>query len=115
MVNDDKPLIRVRENGAMIVYGTPWDGKHHLSSNISVPVFGICFLERSEINRIREMSRAEALPMLIRQTYRPLDPAALDRTLMLIDRMRVRMYLLSCNMERSAAELSFRTMHSSGD
>ena len=37
MVNDDKPLIRVSEAGA-IVYGTPWDGKHHLSSNIAVPL-----------------------------------------------------------------------------
>ena len=27
MVNDDKPLIRLTEDGA-VVYGTPWNGKH---------------------------------------------------------------------------------------
>ena len=34
MVNDDKPLLKIKDN--VTVYGTPWDGKHHLSSNISV-------------------------------------------------------------------------------
>ena len=37
MVNDDKPLIRISENGP-VIYGTPWDGKHRLSNNIGVPL-----------------------------------------------------------------------------
>ena len=45
MVNDDKPLIRIDENGA-VVYGTPWDGKHRLSTNTSVPLKALCVLER---------------------------------------------------------------------
>lgn len=32
MINDDKPLIRMEE-GTFYVYGTPWNGKHHLSVN----------------------------------------------------------------------------------
>ncbi|MBR3644042.1 MAG: hypothetical protein IKN57_11095, partial [Parasporobacterium sp.] len=36
MVNDDKPLIRVTEEES-IIFGTPWNGKHHLSRNIAVP------------------------------------------------------------------------------
>lgn len=51
MVNDDKPLLQVTENG-VIVYGTPWDGKHHLSNNISVPLKAICILTRAEENHI---------------------------------------------------------------
>ena len=35
MINDDKPLVYVNQNDIR-VYGTPWDGKHHLSTNTSV-------------------------------------------------------------------------------
>ena len=44
MVNDDKPLIRVNADGTAVAYGTPWDGKHRLSSNIAVPLRVICIL-----------------------------------------------------------------------
>ena len=109
MVNDDKPLIRVTEEGA-IVYGTPWDGKHRLSSNIAVPLKAICILERAEENHIAAITKSEVLPMLIQQAYRPADPAAMEKTLELIVRLNVRFYRLSCNMEFSAAELSYHTM-----
>lgn len=109
MVNDDKPILQVEKDG-VFVYGTPWDGKHRLSNNIVVPLKAVCILERAEENRIREISRAEAMPMLLQQAYRPADPAALARTLQLIDRMNVKFYRLSCNMDLSAAELSYRTM-----
>ena len=110
MVNDDKPLIRVHADGSATVYGTPWDGKHRLSSNIAVPVRAICILERSPENHIREITKAEALPMLIQQTYRPADPAALAKTLTLLDWLNVKLYRLGCNMDISAAELSYHMM-----
>ena len=110
MVNDDKPLIRIAENGTATIYGTPWDGKHRLSSNISVPLKAICILERASENSIREITKQEAYPMLLQQVYRPADPEALKNTLLLIDRMDVKFYKLYCNMNISAAELSYRTM-----
>ena len=110
MVNDDKPLVKVHENGTATVYGTPWDGKHHLSSNIAVPVRAICILERAPENQIREIAKAEALPVLIQQTYRPADASALAKTLTLLDRMNVKLYRLGCNIDISAAELSYHTM-----
>ena len=110
MVNDDKPLVRVNADGTAVVYGTPWDGKHHLSNKIAVPLRAICILERAEENHIREITKAEALPMLLQQIYRPSDPAALDKTLTLIDRMDVQFYRLGCNMEKEAAEVSYNAM-----
>ncbi len=110
MVNDDKPLLRVHEDGGATVYGTPWDGKHRLSYNIAVPVKAVCILERAADNRIREIRKQEALPMLIQQAYRPADPAALAKTLALIDRLDVKIYRLFCNMDMGAAELSYNTM-----
>ena len=109
MVNDDKPIIRFVD-GAPYVFGTPWDGKHHLSANITVPLKAICILERAKENSIHEITKRDALPMLIQQAYRPADPQALAKTLKLIYRMQARLYRLRCNMEISAAELSYGTM-----
>lgn len=111
VINDDKPLIRVAEDG-ITVYGTPWDGKHHLNTNTCVKLEAVCILERSEENHIRRVSMNEALPMLVKQTYRPLNPEALARTLILIDRLgkNVKLYRLGCNMDISAAKLSYNTM-----
>ena len=57
MINDDKPMIRVDE---MRVYGTPWDGKHHLSRNASAPLKAIVKLERAEENRVAPLAKADA-------------------------------------------------------
>lgn len=111
MVNDDKPLIRV-ENGRAIVYGTPWDGKHRLSTNISLPVKAICILERSEENRIAPVSVMEAMPMLFQQTYRPEEEEPMQKTMALIAEMSmaVKLYRLGCNMEPEAAVVSYEGM-----
>ncbi len=110
MVNDDKPLIRVGEDGRAEVFGTPWNGKHHLGNNMSASVRAICFLERAEENSIVRISRSEALPELIRQTYRPSDPEALGMTLNLIGRMDAGFFRLGCNIDISTAEISYETM-----
>ena len=110
MVNDDKPLIRVREDGTAIIYGTPWDGKHRLSTNIGVPLKAVCILKRGKENSMLAITKAEALPMLIQQAYRPADILSMKKTLELIERWKCKFYRLSCNMELSAAELSYNTM-----
>ncbi len=111
MVNDDKPLIRVNAGGAT-VFGTPWDGKHHLSTNTAVPLKAVCFLSRAKENRIEPAAVTQSFPLLLQQVYRPADPAALEKTLRLIDLLcrSVKLYRLGCNMSIEAAELSYHTM-----
>ena len=111
MVNDDKPLIRIGD-GTAIVYGTPWDGKHRLSSNIAVPLRAICILERAETNAIKSITAREAFPMLVQQIYRPMDTGAMLKTLQLIDRLSgaVTLWRLGCNMEPEAALVSYGAM-----
>ncbi|SDM09673.1 hypothetical protein SAMN04487833_1742 [Sarcina sp. DSM 11001] len=84
------PCNKVCEHGAATVYGTPWDGKHHLGHNIAAPVRAICILEKSKEDRIRAITKTEALPMMIRQTYCPADPKALAKTLSLLVPIGVR-------------------------
>ena len=68
MINDEKPLIRVQDGKAM-VYGSPWDGKHHLSRNASAPLRAILWLSQSAENRLKPMVRADACQVLLRQSY----------------------------------------------
>ncbi|MGN0629851.1 MAG: hypothetical protein ACI4JN_00850 [Ruminococcus sp.] len=111
MVNDDKPLIKVSESG-IIVYGTPWDGKHRLSTNISVPLKAVCVLERSEENHIEKVTADSVYNMLVQQVYRPQNPQKLLKTLQLIDILseNAGLYRLGCNMDISAAELAYNAM-----
>jgi len=111
MVNDDKPLLRITAEG-ILVYGTPWNGKHHLGENICVPLKAICLLERGEENRIREIPPKEALTMLIQQSNRPRNPQWMGKYLELIDAMtrQTSFYRLECNMELSAARLAHEAM-----
>lgn len=112
MVNDDKPLLKVTED-SVIAYGTPWDGKHRLSTNCSVPLKAICILTRSEENHIEEISPGEAYQMLLQQTYRPKNGAFMLQTLELIDRVmkNIRFYRLGCNMSPEAARVAFEGMN----
>ncbi|MBQ6890994.1 MAG: hypothetical protein IJN47_00140, partial [Clostridia bacterium] len=111
MVNDDKPLLQLGADG-VTVFGTPWNGKHRLGENISAPLKAICLLERSPQNRIRSATRAEVLPLLLQQTYRPADPEALSRTLFLVDELsrRVKLFRLGCNMDPEAAQVAYDAM-----
>lgn len=111
MVNDDKPLLQITENG-ILAHGTPWDGKHHLSSNISVPLKSICILTRSDENYIERISRFAAYSMLLQQIYRPHDPLKMKKTLELLDRItdNIVLYKMGCNMDIQAAEVAYNTM-----
>lgn len=111
MVNDDKPLLEITDRGA-VVWGTPWDGKHHLSSNIAVPLRAICILERGDDNHIEIVSAEEALPALWKQIYKSTDPEKLKRTLTLTDSLSklVRQYRLRCTPDMQAACVAFEAM-----
>jgi hypothetical protein len=111
MINDDKPLLRLGADGVRVC-GTPWDGKHHLSTNVEVPLRAICILTRGKDNAIERISRAEAYPYLLAQTYRPQDPGDLARTLTLLDRVAagVRLYRLTCTPSPEAAVVAGNAM-----
>ncbi len=111
MVNDDKPLLRITREGVWVC-GTPWDGKHRLSTNTMVPLKGICILTRGENNVIRRLPAAKALSMMLQQSHRPPKSGDVAKLLELIDRMleKVPVYVLKCNMDPEAALVSYRGM-----
>lgn len=116
MVNDDKPLLRITEEG-VTVFGTPWDGKHRLSNNIAVPLKAICVLNRDKTNHICPVSRKEVYPLLLQQTYRSVEPLKMAKTLQLLDGVirTTNLYALGCNMEREAAVVAYTGINKEDD
>ena len=77
-INDDKPLLKISAQG-VTVYGTPWDGKHHRSTNTSCPLKAVCILTRNTENSIQRIDKKAALPMLCQQSYRPCSPTGAQK------------------------------------
>ena len=111
MVNDDKPLLHIADSG-VIAYGTPYNGKHRLGTNTSVPLKAICILTRAPENHIEPITREQAYTMLLQQFYRPADMLKMAKTLELVDRLAdgVKLYRLGCNMDISAAKVAYEGM-----
>lgn len=111
MVNDDKPFLKITETG-IFACGSPWSGKHGLDANITVPLQGICILERGRENRIGRISPREAMEMLLHQSYCPLDPEKRLRFEQLVGQLaeNTPLWRMQCNMDISAAEVSYETM-----
>ena len=112
IINDDKPALKLMDDGNFYVFGTPWSGKTDQNANACVPLQGICFIERSEENRIRKLNNFEAINKLMWQTIRPLDTQSLDKLLSLFDKLiaQTNMYLMGCTIDNEAVELAYNTM-----
>lgn len=112
MINDDKPMLRIREGGAE-VFGTPWNGKHSLGRNASAPLKAVCKLERAKDNRIERLPKQGAFPLLLAQCYTSKDPAVMARIMELEKHLlnAVDFYTLGCNQLPEAAMAAWRGMN----
>ena len=108
MVNDDKPYLGIGRT-CVTVYGSPWDGKHRLSTNTAAPLKAIAVIERAERNRLERMEPSEAVSALLQQSYRAEE---LDRIFPLVLRLAelVPVYKLRCNMDIEAADVAYEGM-----
>ena len=109
--NDDKPLIKFREDG-IYAYGTPWDGKHHLSTNMKAKLAGICFLHQAKENHIEKATKENAVKHLMNQVYRPRDIMAMSKTLEYVDKIvkEIPIYEMGCNISKEAAAVAYDAM-----
>ena len=105
MINDDKPIIRLID-GKFYAYGTPWNGKHRLSTDTKAPIKAICILERGK------EAPKDALLKILDQTLRPTKKERLEKELDLIGKLlkSVNLYKLWCNVSLDAAKLSYEFM-----
>jgi hypothetical protein len=112
VLNGDKPLLRLEEDGGVTAFGTPWNGKENWGANISAPLRAVCFLERGAENAIRRAPEEEAIARLAQQLYLRGNRACVNLQLALMDGFvrSIPFYVLACNISKEAALLSFGTM-----
>ena len=65
LVNDDNPVVRIGDDGATVVYGSPWSGKTPCYRNVSYPLDGIVLLSQAPHNKIRRLGGIEAYAALV--------------------------------------------------
>lgn len=111
MINDDKPIIRLID-GQFYVYGTPWNGKHNLGTNVKAPIKAICLLKQAKENSIRPIGAMQTIMAVLNQTVRPEGQENMSKLLTLIEKLitNVQTFLLECNISKEAAELSYKSM-----
>ncbi len=111
VVNGDKPILR-KIGGVLHVCGTPWAGKEGWNTPVNVPIAGLCKLTRASENFIEPLPSGQILPLLLNQTLRPEDPAAMMRLLDLLEDFvkQVPCYLLGCTISVEAAKVSYQGM-----
>lgn len=116
VVNGDKPIVRLID-GVFYAYGTPWCGKEGWNNNVSVPLKGICFIERATENRIEKMPLSDAASRIMKQILMPKEPMGAIKTLELLDKMlnNVNCWLLGCNISIEAAEIAYKAMSGGKD
>ena len=111
-LNDDKPALR-RVDGVWFAYGTPWSGKHDLSSPEGVPLGGIAFLKRGQENTIKPMAAGDAVKYFMSQSLWQLgDSASMEKQLSLVDDIlrRIPIWELTCRNDDAAAFVSRNAM-----
>jgi hypothetical protein len=111
MINDDKPFLRLADT-AVVAFGSPWSGKHGLDTNLSAPLQGICILERGTRNSIRPMTAKEALPMLRKQAYLPLEMEKEPAFSAMVEELsrRVNLWHMTCTKDPQAAHVAYEAM-----
>lgn len=109
IINGDKPILRFADNG-FTVYGTPFAGKEGWQRNVSAPLAGICTLSQGKNNDISPIESGLFLS-LYRQTYKPRNKNAAQKTLSLVKELcKLPCYSLSCDISETAVKSSFETL-----
>lgn len=113
VINGDKPILRLMENGTFHVCGSPWCGKEGWQTNTEAPLAGICFLERAEQDFIEPMDTRAVLQKLFLQVVVPEEEAHMDACFTLLDKLvsTVPCYRLGCTISPHAAEVAYYGMN----
>lgn len=111
MVNDDKAFLQITES-EVYAYGSPWSGKHGLDTNICVPLNGICFLRRGDVNEIIPASAENWIPELLHQSFVPEDSCGSDKVEFLIRNLskKVPLWEMRCTKDPEAAQVAYHAM-----
>ncbi|HNR27757.1 MAG TPA: hypothetical protein PLR34_09320 [Bacteroidales bacterium] len=109
LLNDDEPILRIFEDGAVRVYGAPWSGSTPCYRNDWAEVAAIVHLHQSPDNKLSRMTPLEGLSSLFKSTAllrsdRENKDKVLDVVTGVVERIPV--YRLACRPDHEAVLLS---------
>lgn len=112
IVNDDKPYLKLEDNGEITVYGSPWTGKERYGLNTHVPLGSICEIKQAKENTMKELLKMDSFLSLYPQFYRSDDMEKADKIINFVQHLcqKYPIYQLQCNMDKEAAILSHKVM-----
>jgi len=113
LVNDDKPIIRIMDNGEVRVYGSPWSGKTPCYRNVDYPVGAMVKLNQAPHNKIRRLGKVEAYFFMLHSIYGKRWNKTISNPLHELEEKLVElvpMWHLECLPDQEAAELCKRTI-----
>lgn len=108
IMNDDKPVVRLYEDKA-VAFGTPFDGGSGIALNESHLIKAIIFIERGKKNSVRIPMSKEIIQKLYFQTAHMVDAQTAEKMLLNFEKLLslTKFYILTCNMDISAAHVAF--------
>ena len=108
IMNDDKPVVRLYDDHAQ-AFGTPFDGGSGIALNENYPLKAIIFVERGEENSVRMPESKEIIQKLYFQTARMVNRETAEKMLLNFEKHLTlsKFYVLTCNMDISAAYVAF--------
>ena len=107
-INDDKPILRLIGN-KFYVFGTPFDGKHRLSSNASYPLAAICKIHRGKENKIKKADEKDFISTLLIQAIKPESREEFEKFSVLLSKLTgtTQFFDLYCDISFNAFKTSF--------
>jgi hypothetical protein len=109
-LNDDNPVVRVFEDGRVIVYGSPWSGKTPCYKAAEARVMALVQLAQAPENTIRLLRPSQAYPYILSSVSGlKILPAMMDRLYETIAALleSTPVYFLDCLPNTDAAEVCY--------
>lgn len=108
IVIGDRPVLRKKDN-VWYGFGMPWDGKDRIYKQKSVPIRACIALSKAQENRIKKLSRKEAMAVMLNQALLPMwDDNAMSPVCFLMEKVasEIDFYQLDCLPNSDAVDLS---------
>lgn len=114
LLNDDNPIIHIKDDGSVWIYGSPWSGKTNCYVNKAAPLKAIFRLEQYPENILTPVEGKSALFTLLPSgsalTWNDiLFQLMVDHMTLIIKKVKV--YNLKCLPDKAASELSFNAIN----
>lgn len=109
-LNDDNPVLRIHDDGRVVVYGSPWSGKTPCYKAAQAQVMALVQLAQAPENTIRLLRPTQAYPYILSSVSGlKILPAMMDRLYETIAALleSTPVYFLDCLPNTDAAEVCY--------